>query len=278
MPAVIVGIVTIKDNSRNRYKAVAWYLFSLMIFWVIPFLVIGIYCYKADSGFRYADNMMRHLFIWFRGFEKLIPFSGLNLVKIPACYFNTIHPVTQLGNVIILGIGITFLIFYIMAFLIFIQNSRYIINKFSRAILIAFSIIIPYQIVLFIYEPLIIQRYTHFLSAFWLLACCAIYPLFIGKKKLLLIPFIFIALLFLVNLIFYIYPRHLVILGPIREYKFKKLNSKAENLYKLGRYSEAAEVFNKANEVLITTFGHNRPEVATGLEKLANVYEKMQRK
>jgi hypothetical protein len=163
-----------------------------------------------------------------------------------------------------------------MAFLIFIQNNRAIINKFSRTILIAFSMIIPYQLVLLIYEPLSIRRYTHFLSAFWLLVCCALYPLFIGKKKLSLIPFIFIALLFSVNLIFYICPRHLVILGPIREYKFKKLSSKAENLYKLGRYSEAAEAFDKANEVLVMTFGCKGLEVATGLAKTANMYEKKQ--
>lgn len=264
MPAIIVGIATIKDNSGNKYKLVAWYLFSVTVFWVIPFLVTGIYFYQVDSGFRYADDLARHLFIWFRGFEKLIPFSALNLVKIPACYFNIVHPITQLGNAMILGMGIIFLIFYFLVFLIFLQNNRDIMNKFSRVIWIALSMIIPYQLVLLIYEPLIIQRYTHFLSAFWLLACCAIYPLFNGKRKLLTIPFIFITLLFLTNLIFYIYPRHGVILGPIREYKWKKLNLEAQNLSKLGRYAEAAEAFEKANLVLITTFGHNRLEAATG--------------
>lgn len=277
IPAIISGIVTVKGASLDKYKAVGWYLFSLLIFWVMPFLIIGMHFYKAYSDFRYADNVMRHLFIWFRGFERLIPFSGLNLVKIPACYFNVIHPITQLGNMIILGIGIIFLNFYIMAFLMFIRNRRNIINKFSRVILIALNIIIPYQVVLLIYEPLNIQRYTHFVSAFWLLLSCAVSLLFMSKKKLLLMPFIFIALLFFVNLIFYIYPRHLVVLGPVREYKLQRLILRADNLYKLGRYNEAAEAFNKANEVLITTFGHNRPEVATGFDKLANVYEKMQR-
>ncbi|MFH0764402.1 MAG: glycosyltransferase family 39 protein [Candidatus Omnitrophota bacterium] len=111
VPAVIAGIITINDNWRSRYRLAVWYLLSLMVFWVIPFLFIGLYLYKINSDFRYADYIGRHLYIWFRGFEKLIPFSGLNLAKIPICYFGAVHSITKLSRIMV-SIGIIMFIFY----------------------------------------------------------------------------------------------------------------------------------------------------------------------
>ena len=211
MPAIIVAMIINISNREVLYKALLWYLFSFLLFWAVPFFIIGLYSYKVSSGLRYSDGVMEHMFIWCRGFEPLIPFRWVNLLnaRIPYCYFSAVHYINRCDGPTIF-LGFIAIILYVPFFLAFLINYKDILKKFLKLVLIIFSIIIPYQFILLIYEPFNAERYIHFLPALWMSMSFLAYPLFAGRlKPLRLLPFVLICFIFFTNLLFYIYLRHL---------------------------------------------------------------------
>lgn len=274
-PAVLVGIMTASGYLQTRYKRAGCYLLSLAFFWLIPFFFAGIYFYYSSSSLKYATNVAAHIYIWFRGFERLIPFSFSNLSEIPRCYFFSIHYINRYSRWTIIA-GLLFSVFYAVFFYSFLRRAKIFVKNFFRVVLIALCIIIPYQLILLIYEPVNAQRYTHFLSAVWLLLCCLTYPLFLDKQKFKqALPFIFVTLIFFCNLVFYILPRHLLILGPAQREILGNLYLQADSFYRQGDYAKAIERYEKAYRQLIGTFDQSNPEVKRVSDKMAVLYDKI---
>jgi len=211
VPAIIAGIIINIGNRQNIYKALIWYLFSLAMFWAIPFFVIGIYHYGINSGLKYSNDIARHIFIWFRTSECLIPLRWYNLfnARVAFCYFCTIHYINRCDGLTIFW-GFIAIILYLLFLPVFLKNSKEMVKNFSKLLLIVFCMIIPYQFITIIYHPFNAERYVYFLPALWLLLSFIAYPFFTSRLTLLrILPFILIGFIFFTNLLFYIYPRHL---------------------------------------------------------------------
>ncbi len=114
---------------------------------------------------------------------------------------------------------------------------------------------------------------------FWLILAILMKPCLVNKKSWLrVLPFLFVLFTFYLNLTFYIYPRHIVVLGPIRQGWIDNLNKQVEELYKKGQYQDALGPLREIGRILVRTFGYNDPHVVKYVDRLAGLYIKIGRR
>ncbi|GEM_PF-6014722 len=273
LPAIVVGILTCGDSFKNRRRLLLSYLKLMFFFWLLPNLAVAVYFYfyGAEGWLKFSPDLFRHLFNWFKDEVELQPFR---LVNLPVYYTHVINYTYNLPRALA-GAVISFYVFF--AFL-FIKNIKNIVNNYRRVLLVVVALIVPYQLILLVYEPYNLERYSHFLIGFWLILAILMKPCLVNKKIWLrVLPFLFVLFTFYLNLTFYIYPRHIVVLGPIRQGWIDNLNKQVEELYKKGQYQDALGPLREIGRILVRTFGYNDPHVVKYVDRLAGLYIKIGR-